>query len=302
MKNRWIVAFFLGILLLLAGGLRSSWAGAIIIDHTCTDLAKVPQAWIDKARADLRVTYGHTSHGSQLVTGIYAFRGTVGSAYYYTYSGSGYNATVFLNDYGIPGASDLGNPNRTAWATATRNLLNRDGGCNRNVVIWSWCGQVDGTEAEIAQYLSLMDQLERDFPNVKFVYMTGHLNGTGVNGNVNQRNEQIRRFCRENNKILFDFADIESFNPDGNINFMLLNANDECYYTGGYNWADQWIAANPGSPLTQLAASCGSCAHSRRLNCILKGRAFWWMMARLAGWPGPNKSVLTFLPLLLDNN
>ena len=36
-----------------------------------------------------------------------------------------------------------------------------------------------------------------------------------ASGNVNQRNEQIRNYARNNNKILFDFADIESFDPDG---------------------------------------------------------------------------------------
>ena len=28
--------------------------------------------------------------------------------------------------------------------------------------------------------------------------------------------------------------------------------------------------------------------HSQSLNCDRKGREFWWTMARLAGWPGPN--------------
>ena len=94
--------------------------------------------------------------------------------------------------------------------------------------MWSWCGQVDGTEAEINTYLTLMNQLEQDFPNVKFVYMTGHLIGTGASGNVNQRNEQIRNYARNHNKILFDFADIESYDPDRLTNYMELYANDNC--------------------------------------------------------------------------
>jgi len=260
---------------------------AVIVDHTCTDISKIPSEWITKAKSLLRVTYGHTSHGSQLITGMLAFRGNPGSQYYFDYTSSGYHSGVFLNDYSPSG--DLGAPDRVTWEALTRQLLNTSGQ-DRNVVIWSWCGQADTTASDINLYLSLMNQLEIDYPQVKFVYMTGHLVGTGTTGNLNQRNEQIRAFCKANRKILFDFADIESYDPDGQTNFMELKANDACDYDSDgngsldRNWATTWIAANPSSELAQLASSCDSCAHSEKLNCILKGRAFWWLMARLAGF------------------
>ncbi len=91
-----------------------------------------------------------------------------------------------------------------------------------------------------------MSQLEESYPNVKFIYMTCHLNGTGATGNLNLRNEQIRDYCIANKKILYDFADIESYDPDGLVNYMLLNANDNCDYDSDENgsldknWATSW--------------------------------------------------------------
>jgi uncharacterized repeat protein (TIGR01451 family) len=141
----------------------------------------------------------------------------------------------------------------------------------------------------LAGYLDSVSVLEAEYPGVTFVYMTGHLEGTGVDGNLNVRNDQIRSHCRANNKVLFDFADIESYNPDG-VEFMSRLARDTCYYDGNgdgsvdsANWAQEWCASHAGDP---LCATC-SCAHSEPLNCNLKGRAFWWMLARIAGWPGP---------------
>jgi hypothetical protein len=260
------------------------YSQAIIIDHKCTDISLVPESWIKAAKNSLRCSYGHTSHGSQLITGMTALMNdpVLGSLYKFNTNGAISAGGLSIADYTPDG--DLGNPDRTEWEARTRNYLN-GAGSNRNVVMWSWCGQVSSaTAADINTYLTLMDGLEQDYPGVTFVYMTGHLDGTGAGGNLHARNNQIRAWCLANNKVLFDFADIESYDPDGSY-FLNLGANDNCDYSGG-NWAEQWIAANPGSQLAKLATACGSCAHSQTLNCILKARATWWLMARIAGWNG----------------
>jgi hypothetical protein len=75
-------------------------------------------------------------------------------------------------------------------------------------------------------------------------------------------------FCSGNEKVLFDFADIESWDPDGN------------YYpweTDACNWCSDWCAVH-------ACPSCPDCAHSHCLNCYRKGMAWWWMAARMLGW------------------
>jgi uncharacterized repeat protein (TIGR01451 family) len=183
-----------------------------------------------------------------------------------------------------------------------------------NVIIWSWCGQASGRteQSMIDTYLAPMTQLELDYPGVTFVYMTGHADGTGETGNLHLRNQQIRDYCVANNKVLYDFYNIELYDPDRNY-YGDRYATDGCNYdynnsggttqtgdpalptNGDRNWAIDWRDAH-----TQNADwySC-SCAHSQNLNCNQKAYAAWWLWARLAGWPGPGettKSASTFTP------
>jgi hypothetical protein len=253
-----------------------------IIDHTTASLALIPQLWVQTAKTNLHIAYGHTSHGSQLITGMDGLVASKGSLYSYNNGGSG--GALDLRDTPFATASDLGNPDRTSWASATRTYLNAH--TDINVVIWSWCGQVStATSTDIDTYLSLMNALERDYPLVKFVYMTGHLDGTGLTGTLHLRNEQIRAYCAANAKVLFDFADIESYNPDA-VQFNHKMANDNCDYDSDgngsldRNWATDWQNAHPGEWY-----AC-SAAHSQPLNGNLKANAAWWLWGRLAGWSG----------------
>lgn len=252
---------------------------ALIIDHNCTAIDKVPAEYIEKAKKTFKVAYGHTSHGSQIVSGMQALRDDKPSLFTFGRSKDG----LFFLDKTPKG--DLGNPDRTTWAERTRDLL-KDSKWDCNLIIWSWCGQVSkASEQNIQTYLDLMNGLEKEFPLVTFVYMTGHLDGSGKNGNLNQRNDQIRAFCKANNKVLFDFADIESYDPDGKVNYMELNARDTCDYKDGRitkNWAVEWLNNNPKHKFALPAKA----AHSKPLNAALKGQAFWWMLARLCDWKG----------------
>lgn len=256
--------------------------GLLIIDHNNIDLNKIPSNWIDSAKTKLHIAYQHTSHGSQLITGMSGLEEWKGTPYLWNDGPS--DNQLDIDDYAMSG--DLGAPDRTTWATLTRDYLAEND--DVNVIIWSWCGEVStATEEDINTYLNLMQGLENDFPNISFVYMTGHLDGTGVDGNLHVRNEQIRKFCNDNKKILYDFADIESYDPDGNY-FLNKSTNDECNYDSNgdgsrdKNWAVDWQNAHAeGVDWFDCDPS-----HTQPINANMKAYAAWWLWARLAGWSG----------------
>jgi hypothetical protein len=289
---------YLAIILLLTNSSILFSQQSIIANHTIAKLSLLSDDWIDSAKAKLHIAYGHTSHGSQLITGMDGLENWKGSKYAFNEGGT--NGALDVDDNAFPGASDLGNPDRTAWESATRNYLNDLANSDVNVVIWSWCGQVSSaTEIDIDTYLNLMDGLENDYPDVQFVYMTGHLDGTGLNGNLNLRNEQIRNYCLTNGKILYDFNDIESYDPDGNY-YLDKYANDNCDYDSDgngsldKNWAIDW----QNSHTINVDWYDCSPAHSQALNGNLKAYAAWWLWAKLAGWDAasgtndPHESLL----------
>jgi len=281
----------------------SALSAPIIANHSIVNevrLDTINNTLVQQAKDNLHVAYFHTSHGSQLTTNrlemIAFMETTLGKGQLYNWSEGGEGDSLDLDDYCISG--DLGNPDYTTWETLARPYLNSNP--EVNVFMGSWCGQVSGaTEGNINTYLSLMTGLENDYPNVTFVYMTGHVDGSGLTGNLHIRNEQIRAYCNSSNKVLFDFADIESYDPDGTY-FGHLDVQDSCNYDGG-NWATEWCATH-----TEDVDwfSCSS-AHSHALNANMKTFAMWWMFAMIANGevtnpgPGPDPDPLTTREILI---
>ena len=295
---------------------QSYFAQAIIIDHNCTNIKAIPESAILKAKQNLHIAYGHTSHGSQITTGMnglveFANNGGLGLTLkkdIFKWNNGGSNEALDLEEGDGYGSGWLDHdcgyyPN---WVNETREYLNDSSHSDVNVIIWSWCGQVSGRSEQdmIDKYLSPMSQLEADYPNVKFVYMTGHSDGSGESGNLHLRNKQIRDYCIANNKILYDFYDIECYDPDGNY-YGNKNVKDNCDYDSNgdgsqdANWAKDWQNSHTEGVDWY---NCSS-AHSQPLNANRKAYAAWWLWAELAGWNGittieKNNSLKTKFDLL----
>jgi len=294
-----VLAGILLVPLLMPANSFAARTSPLIIEHNCTDITNIPESAINQAKADLHIAYGHTSHGSQLTDGMtglvdFANSGGLGLSLpedIFEWNDGGTGGALDFHDYAMGG--DCGY--YPQWVNNTRAYLGEpDPDTGRgtahpdvNVIIWSWCGQASHrTEQEmIDTYLDPMTELEEDYPNVIFVYMTGHADGTGLEGNLHARNQQVKAYCEANNKVLYDYYDIECYDPNGNY-FGDKLVNDNCDYDSDEdglrdaNWAIEWQDSHTEGVDWY---SCSS-AHSQPLNANRKAYAAWWLWARLAGW------------------
>ncbi len=286
LKVRFIVFLFS----LLFGWQINVLSQGIVIDHTCTNITVIPESVIIQAKASLHIGYGHTSHGSQLTTGMtglitFANNGGLGLSLpnnIFAWNNGGTNGALDLEEgdgYGS-GWLDHDCGYYPAWVNETREYLDDPSHADVNVIIWSWCGQVSSRSEQemIDTYLAPMTQLESEYPSITFVYMTGHADGTGLSGNLHLRNQQIRNYCITNNKVLYDFYDIECYDPDESY-FGDKYVNDDCSYNGG-NWAIEWQSTH----IEGVDWYNCSAAHTQPLNGNRKAYTAWWLWARLAGW------------------
>ncbi len=299
--------YFVLIVLVFIPNFTVLFSQGLLIGHDqahLEDLKSIPPEWIDSAKTKLRIVYWHTSHGGHITTGMSRLDAFMGGSEIFSRTEEKLPGVLYLVDY----FGDLCAGQET-WPQTTRDYLDSEDNQDINVVMWSWCQILGHDGDEDPGYCSKMDSLiaeygpggtkiasgERTVP-VRFVFMTGHVNGQGEEGRTNQINSYIRNHCTANNRILYDFADIESWDPDDNY-FLDDYVDDDCSYlvngerTG--NWAEEWIVGKvqmDGEDDTLHNEPNGgdwyqcTAEHSHPVNANMKAYAAWYMFARLAGW------------------
>jgi len=251
----------------------------IIADHKAViEFDHIPSQWREAAKK-LTLYYGGASHGSQPLYGALALE-QVNRDY-----------RIVVGQWELP-EPETGNALRINyyslepngyWSTpeglnATRTAA-RSGLYSHSM--FSWCGEMGSNSKETVQrYLKTLDALESEFPNMRFIYMTGHADYVDqwTGDELARNNRMVRDYAVAHNKVLFDFYDIDTHDPAGKYH---PNATD------ARTWCASWCSKHPAecSDLN-VPEWPGECAHSHPFNCKMKAKAFWWMMARLAGWDG----------------
>ncbi len=289
-----------------------------IIDHRNTDLSKIPAQYINEAKKKLKIQYFRRSHGSHIDFGGMAALKRYSKNYekLYGYNPTGANGDLFLSTTWQ--SLDFENDK---WVAITRGFLDNPANAQINVVMWAWSSYLYKADAD--QYLKDMETLIGEYGQggskvksgkrktpVLFIFQTGCSQSSDDRNKILYLdNQKIREHCKKNNRVLFDFNDIECYNPDGEYfgdgsadgaytGKFLLN-DDLSYKTKGgrANWGIDWIKKNPDTELAKLSSDdiCVKCEHSMgvhegetkdnsRIHCVLKGQAAWWMWAKLAGW------------------
>jgi len=112
-------------------------------------------------------------------------------------------------------------------------------------------------------YIDKVETLEAAHPDKIFIWWTMSLARVGF-GNTQNFNAMVRQYAIEHNKTLLDIADIESYDPEGN-----LQTNEQGYPVIYQGYTDEKQSG-----------------HLNKAGEERMAKAIWILMARVAGWDG----------------
>jgi len=290
--------------------------GATIADQaiaTEAALRSIPTTYINAARNNFEVAYWHTSHGTHVTYGVFGleqFRAgdstlfsvssndEAGSLYFRDYYGN--------SDYSWSDLSQTDNANGWAtWVEQCRTWL--EANQSTDIFMWSWC---DISGHNVSNYLASMQTLINEYgvggtkvgsgraraKPATFIFMTGHGNPGDNLGSGRPRDQAqlIVNYCNTHGYYCIDYYSIDTHTMDGTYYDDAGDDSNSAAYatatgsaTGRFytDWqnahAGDWFFNRDTGGNIQTGDHC-----SQYITANRKAYAFWWILARVAGWDG----------------
>lgn len=245
----------------------------IIIDHSCTNVAAIPDSIIDSAAALKSVT----RISSILLEGLY--RSTVGGLDLLEADNARYDRTNHINsNIAHPGAEEVCDdlPFDDVSSTVDGGFIDHHLSAYQIFITYvDFDEPWDDDTTVFSRYRDAMLYCEAAYSK-KIVWTTmpcpAHYPGGAAYKTYfkdkNDFNDSVRNYCQTNGKILYDIADVLCHDTNG-IKRVAIDGTDTFELMIQYFTTDS-IHPNTTVSRKQLAKS------------------FWWMISRIAGWPGLN--------------
>ncbi len=274
-------------------------AGYIINHLNVSQADSIPQTYSDRIRT-MDIFFGHRSVGFNILSGIDSLK----SANPARFSINRISFSAYDPDYswfnGANGIADIeigANGDYQSKINRFSELLNNGFGSALNklnsngipgVAMMKFC-YVDITSNPSAiwnSYLSTLTNLQTAYPITQFVFWTIPLSTISGNEDRNILNQSIRTHTNGKN-VVFDLADIETYAPNGNRCCATdrLGINGTCAANATPVLCQQYFdASDPYNDDGHLVSALGQ----ERV-----ARAWWVLMANIAGWSGNGSPTVT---------
>ncbi len=295
LKNTYL-AFILSTVILVSGSIQ---AGVLAGHQAVDDFDNIPAFWVSAVNDSLVFYYLHQSHGSQVIQGMKML---------YTDDNAFVPPEMWAQWWVYPGGcQDIGWNGDTCFVDWTRDFLDTtSSACNIVSVSFSHSAMsCDSTETH--KFVRAWVNLANDYPNIDFVLQNSRLmtesdNFATTGTYILRTNQNVRDIWADYNLPnlhLLDVGDIAWWdrlnNEIDSLSTDLGNTWFPAYVASGYTplSCEESNLTFGGSWHLSMMGNTDGCSHAEGgsygcLKCELLGKAWWYMMARVAGWePNP---------------
>ncbi len=241
---------------------------SLIIDHTCVDAGDnvIPLDALDRARV-VPTLFGHESVGWNVIGGLDQLSRQQTRRYGldigHTVEAWWYDQHRGLGEFFVRNANNV--PGKAqAFEQKLRSGVGDRVQAASLKLCWADMQQATDVDQAFATYTGVLERMKQAYPRVTVIYWTMPLRREAMLQEKRLRfNELMAAYVKTHAVVLFDIADIECHTPDGRL------------------------ATNPTGNVALWDGYTTDGGHLNDVGAQRVGRAWWWLMARLAGWPGP---------------